>query len=95
MSELLDAAKGAPGGPERWSVVRSIDMTLNFSAALLGLKRYPGYRRRTALADAYTPRAVVQRLSGDPIVAGSSPRTECGSNIATVRGTMAVVTLAG
>jgi hypothetical protein len=35
MSEQLDAVIAAHGGLERWSAVRSIDVTFNFSGALL------------------------------------------------------------
>jgi hypothetical protein len=33
MSKLLDAVIAAHGGLERWSAVRSIDVTFNFSGA--------------------------------------------------------------
>src|ERR1700680_2189166 len=66
MSELLDAVIAAHGGLERLSAVRSIDVTFNFSGALLELKGYPGHRRPTVSVDVSVPRAVFQRLGGDP-----------------------------
>ena len=35
MSELLDAVITAHGGLDRWNAVRSVDVTFNFSGALL------------------------------------------------------------
>jgi hypothetical protein len=66
MSELLDAVIAAHGGLERWRAVRSIDVTFNFSGGLLELKGYPGHRRPTVSVDVSVPRAVFQRLGGDP-----------------------------
>ena len=48
MTELLDAVIAAHGGMERWSAVRSVDVTFNFAGGLLDLKGYPGHRRPSA-----------------------------------------------
>jgi hypothetical protein len=66
VGELLDAVITAHGGIERWNRVRSIDVTFNYSDALLDLKGIPGHHRPTVSVDAKQPRAVFQRLGGDP-----------------------------
>src|ERR1700694_2523637 len=65
MTELLDAAIAAHGGMERWSAVRSVDITFNFAGGLLDLKGYPGHRRPSASLDVATPRTVFQRLGDE------------------------------
>lgn len=65
VSELLDAVIAAHGGLERWNSVRLIDVTFNYSGALLDLKGFPGHHRPTASVDAKQPRVVIQRLGGD------------------------------
>jgi hypothetical protein len=65
MSELLDAVIIAHGGLDRWNAVRSIDVTFNFSGALLELKGFPGHHRPSASVDAQQPRVVMQRLGGE------------------------------
>jgi hypothetical protein len=65
MSELLDAVIIAHGGLDRWNAVRSIDVTFNFSGALLDLKGFPGHHRPSASVDAQQPRVVMQRLGGE------------------------------
>ena len=66
MSELLDAVIASHGGLGRWNVVRSVNVTFNFSGALLDLKGFPGHHRPTASVDVRQPRAVIQRLGSDP-----------------------------
>ena len=66
MSDLLDRTIEAHGGLERWRGVRAIDVVFNFSGGLLDLKGFPGHHRPAASVDALKPRAVLQRLSGDP-----------------------------
>ena len=83
MAELLDAVITAHGGLDRWNAVRSVDVTFNFSGGLLDLKGFPGHHRPTASVDVKQPRVVLQRLGGDPDDRWISPRTACGSNIAT------------
>jgi hypothetical protein len=65
MSELLDAVIIAHGGLDRWNAVRSIDVTFNFSGALLDLKGFPGHHRPSASVDTRQPRVVTQRLGGE------------------------------
>ena len=66
MSDLLDRTIEAHGGLERWRGVRAIDVVFNFSGGLLDLKGFPGHHRPAVSVDALKPRAVLQRLSGDP-----------------------------
>jgi hypothetical protein len=66
MSELFDAVIAAHGGLNRWDALRSIDVTFNFSGALLDLKGFPGHHQPTVSVDAKQPRVVIQRLGGDP-----------------------------
>jgi hypothetical protein len=66
MSELFDAVITAHGGLDRWDAVRSVDVTFNFSGALLDLKGFPGHHRPTVSVDVKQPRVVTQRLGGDP-----------------------------
>jgi hypothetical protein len=65
MSELLDLVVKAHGGMDRWNAVRAIEVTFNFSGALLDLKGYPGHRRPTAFIDARQPRTVLEHMAGD------------------------------
>jgi len=46
--------------------VRAIDVVFNFSGGLLDLKGFPGHHRPAVSVDALKPRAVLQRLTGDP-----------------------------
>jgi hypothetical protein len=66
MSDLLDRTIEAHSGLERWRGVRAIDVVFNFSGGLLDLKGFPGHHRPAVSVDALKPRAVLQRLSGDP-----------------------------
>jgi len=66
MSDLLDRTIEAHGGLERWRGVRAIDVVFNFSGGLLDLKGFPGHHRPAVSVDTLKPRAVLQRLSGDP-----------------------------
>src|SRR6202165_5740837 len=66
MAKLLDAVITAHGGLDRWSAVRSVNVTFNFSGGLLDLKGFPGHHRPTASVDVKQPRVVLQRLGGDP-----------------------------
>ena len=66
MSDLLNRTIEAHGGLERWRGVRAIDVVFNFSGGLLDLKGFPGHHRPAVSVDALNPRAVLQRLSGDP-----------------------------
>jgi hypothetical protein len=66
MSDLLDRAIEAAGGLESWHGVRAIDVVFNFSGGLLDLKGFPGHHRPAVSVDAQKPRAVLQRLHGDP-----------------------------
>jgi hypothetical protein len=65
MTELLDAVVAAHGGLDRWNAVRSVDVTFNFSGALLDLKGFPGHHRPSASVNVRQPRTVLQRLGGD------------------------------
>jgi tripartite-type tricarboxylate transporter receptor subunit TctC len=69
MSDLLDRTIEAHGGLERWRGVRAIDVVFNFSGGLLDLKGFPGHHRPAVSVDAFKPRAVLQRLSGQLKVA--------------------------
>lgn len=62
MTALLDLAVRAHGGLELWNTVRAVEVTMNYSGALLDLKGYPGHRRPTVTIDAKTPRTVIQHL---------------------------------
>jgi hypothetical protein len=66
MSDLLDRAIEAHGGLDRWHGVRAIDVVFNFSGGLLDLKEFPGHHRPAVSVDTLKPRAVLQRLHGDP-----------------------------
>jgi hypothetical protein len=66
MNELLDRVLEAHGGLENWSRVRSLDVVFNFSGGLLDLKGFPGHLRPAVSVDTSEPRAVFQRLGGDP-----------------------------
>jgi hypothetical protein len=66
MIDLLDAVIEAHGGRERWRGVRAIDVVFNFSGGLLDLKGFPGHHRPVVSVDTSKPRAVLQRLGGDP-----------------------------
>jgi hypothetical protein len=66
MDDLLDRTIEAHGGLERWRSVRAIDVVFNFSGGLLDLKGFPGHHRPAVSVDTLKPRAVLQRLSGDP-----------------------------
>jgi hypothetical protein len=66
MSDLLDRAIEAHGGLDRWHGVRAIDVVFNFSGGLLDLKGFPGHHRPAVSVDTLKPRAVLQRLHGDP-----------------------------
>jgi hypothetical protein len=66
MSDLLDRAIEAHGGLERWQGVRAIDVVSNFSGGLLDLKGFPGHHRPAVSVDTSKPRALLQRLHGDP-----------------------------
>jgi hypothetical protein len=65
MSGLLDLVVQAHGGIERWNAVRAIEVTFNFTGALLELKGFPGHRRPTAFIDAREPRTVLEHIGGD------------------------------
>ena len=65
MNPLLGSVIAAHGGLDRWSTVRAIDVTFNFSGGLLDLKGYPGHRRPSASVDTATPRTVFQRLGDE------------------------------
>jgi hypothetical protein len=66
MSVLLDRAIEAHGSLERWHGVRAIDVVFNFSGGLLDLKGFPGHHGPAVSVDTLKPRAVLQRLHGDP-----------------------------
>jgi hypothetical protein len=46
--------------------VRAIDVVFNFSGGLLDLKGFPGHHRPAVSVDTSKPRALLQRLHGDP-----------------------------
>jgi hypothetical protein len=46
MGTLLDLAIEAHGGLDRWKAVRAIEVTFNYSGALLDLKGYPATELR-------------------------------------------------
>jgi hypothetical protein len=68
------AESPAHGDLERWRGVRAIDVVFNFSGGLLDLRGFPGHHRPAGSVDALKPRAVLQRLSGDPD--DQEPRSE-------------------
>jgi hypothetical protein len=66
MCVLLIDIMEAHGGLDRWCDVRSIDVELDFSGALLDLKGFPGHHRPTLTVDTLRPRTVLRGLHGDP-----------------------------
>ncbi|KAL6699843.1 hypothetical protein J3F84DRAFT_404803 [Trichoderma pleuroticola] len=61
---LLDRVIEAHGGLDRWSRVKSIDVTFNVSGAFLELKGYPGHSQPTISVDVEKFTSVIQRLLG-------------------------------
>ena len=64
--DFIAAIIKAHGGADRWSKVHSIEVTFQFSGALLDLKGYPGHHTPTVHIDTQTPKAIIQRLGGNP-----------------------------
>src|SRR6266852_7702354 len=62
MNELLGLAVSAHGGLERWSRIRSIDVSLIISGQLLEVKGFPEHQHTKVTIDADRPRTVMGAL---------------------------------
>lgn len=62
---LLDNVIDAHGGLDNWNRAKAIDLTFNYSGAVLDLKGFPYHLQPTVTIDTKTPRSVFQRLGGD------------------------------
>ena len=60
MNELLGLAVSAHGGLERWSRIRSIDVSLIISGQLLEVKGFPEHQHTKVTIDADRPRTVME-----------------------------------
>ena len=64
--DLLDSVLKAHGGLERWSQIKSINLTWNFSGWLLAVKGYPAHYQPTITIDTRKQAAILRRLGGGP-----------------------------
>src|SRR5260370_5681044 len=60
MNEVLGIAVSAHGGLERWSRIRSIDVSLIISGQLLEVKGFPEHQHTKVTIDADRPRTVME-----------------------------------
>ena len=85
MNELLGLAVSAHGGLERWSRIRSIDVSLIISGQLLEVKGFPEHQHTKVTIDADRPRTVMEPY-GEEGARGIYTPGRSGSSRATTAG---------
>jgi hypothetical protein len=64
MADLIDLALAGHGGIDRWKQVKSIEVELTISGALLELKGFPEHLRTSVLIDVDQPYSVLRPYGG-------------------------------